>query len=215
MSRERGEITVEATIVVSTIIILLFVFIDFCFAIYNRINVTTVADRIAADVSSVYSNQGAEPFLGYLSLEKFDHHNLYRHISFGTSAMDKKLSETAEWYAKYTISNSEIVSAKSDLDNDIEIEVDDSNELGKLQLRVTVTREYSTLCMSPFRIFGASGRYKCRSTGYGECYDMIDYINNAKLKSELLQRYLGDTELEKRMKNIKEIIDNFKKILGN
>lgn len=215
MKQEKGEITVEATIVISTIIILIFVFIDFCFAMYNRINVTTVADRIAADVSSVYSNQGAEPFLGYISLDRFSNSKIYRHVSIGTSKMDKKLIETAEWYAKYTIKNGETLGSKSVVgEEDVMIELDHKNELGKLQLKVTVTREYSTLCMSPFKIFGLSGKYKCRSTGYGECYDLIDSINNIKLKDELIKRYIGDTELDKTIGNINSIIKNFKSIFG-
>jgi hypothetical protein len=210
MEKERGELTVEATIVVSTVVILIFVFIDFCLGMYNRINVTAEADRIAADVSTVYANQGAEPCLGYVSLDDFNNHNLYRHISIGQSKMDKTLLETADWYAKYRINNSEIVSAKSDLDSDIDIELVNVNELGKLQLQVTVSREYSTLCMSPFQIFGSSGRYTCKSTGYGECYDMIDYINNAKLKGELKKKLLKKTTVENIMKtivNIKKMFD--------
>lgn len=211
---EKGEITIEAIIVVLFSMFTIMILMDFGFMAYNKFNVTKTASEAATDVANVYAHQEAEPFLGYVDLSNFYQHNLYRHFKatlFGQqeTKMDRSFREKARWYACYRIQKSEYISSSSSYD-DVKAELVDRGELGRLQIKVTMTRKYKVMSADIFGLFGLQTEYTCQGTGYAECVDTIDYINSLNMKKELIETYLE--KLDKEFQKIVTIIENFKKM---
>lgn len=211
---EKGEVTIEAVIVVVFCMFTIMILMDFGFMAYNKFNVTKTASEAAADVANVYAHQEAEPFLGYVDLSDFYQHDLYRHFKislFGQeeTKLDRSFQEKARWYACYRIQKNEFISSSSSYD-DVKAELVDRGELGRLQIKVTITRKYEVMSASIFRLFGLETEYTCEGTGYAECVDMIDYINSLNMKKELIETYLE--KLNKEFQKIVTLVENFKKM---
>lgn len=218
MKKQEGALTVEATIVVLFTLFTIMLMLDFGFVAYHKLLVTKTASEAAADAANVYANLDADPFVGYVDLEDFRKRRLYRHLNFTTllpgkfhkdTKMDKEVKEKAKWYACYRIKSNEAIPSKSTYD-DVNAELTKDGDLGKLQLKVSIKREYQVLSLGVFNLFGLDNTYTCEGVGYAECVDTIDYINLVNMNKEFSETYFE--EINGYIDQIVNIILNLKEI---
>lgn len=214
MKKENGAIMVEGTIILAVVVFVLMILMDFGFLMYHKYAVTKTANEVAADVANVYAHPEAEPYIGYIDLTDFTRTNLYRHFNTLIHNQDKlitNMEKKAKWYACYRISKDELWGSTSSF-SDIKAKVLEKAGLGRCRLQVTVKRKYKVLSLSLFKFFGLDPEYTCEATGYADCVDPIDYINNTNMRKELIEKYLGT--INKWLKNILGVIENISNLFS-
>ena len=64
LKREEGELMVEAVIVFSITIMVVFILMNFALFTYQKGNLTALANRAASDIANSYAYENAEPVYG-------------------------------------------------------------------------------------------------------------------------------------------------------
>lgn len=161
---------VEASIVVSLVVIFVSVLFYIGMIMYQHSAVSIMANQTASNIAQVYSNTIKDPFTGYI-----DSQSVYQDITYSTvrdDAQNELIKKKANYLAKYNMRRSRIVSA--DTSNvDVQI-VNKPNELLKSQVVVTITDSYEVPLVS---IFGVNNSLTFEATGRADCVDLLEYLN--------------------------------------
>lgn len=167
---DSGEIVVEASIVVSIVVIFISIMFYFGMILYQNTLSSVMANQTAKSISQVYSNTIKDPFTGYVDADK-----VYQDITYTNMKNDAHidyLQQKANLYAKYRLKSSSILPAKT---SSVEVEiVKKPNELLKSQIVVTIKDTYDVPLSG---LFGVNNGLSFTVTGRADCVDILDYIN--------------------------------------
>ncbi|MBQ4260127.1 MAG: InlB B-repeat-containing protein [Lachnospiraceae bacterium] len=171
--RENGVVVVEASIVVTIVIMLISVMLFMGMMLYQQTLAAAMANQTASAVAQVYGNNVKDPFTGYIDIDK-----IYQPVTYSNYKTDSYMNIVtgkADIYAKYRLKSSRILlGGKPEVKVEI---VKKKNELLKSQIVVTIEDEYK-LPLAGF--FGAAGLFKYKATGRADCVDYLDYLNGAE-----------------------------------
>lgn len=168
--KNRGEVVVEASIVVTLVGIFITLLLYAGMMLYQKTLVSTLANQTAANIAQVYSNSIKDPFTGYVEPEK-----VYQSITYSNMKDDayiEVLENKANAFAKYRLKSSRILATGNPT---VEVDiVKKPNELLKSQIVVTIHDQYDMPLVS---IFGANSVVDFSASGRADCVDILEYIN--------------------------------------
>lgn len=168
-NRENGEVVVEASIIVTLVVIIISIMFYIGMALYQQTAISTVANRTATNISQVYSNVLRDPFTGYLDLD-----NAYQPITYAnmkTDAYVDAIKQKGMAFAQYRLRQSQIIPA---VDRVVDVQViNKPNEMLKGQIVVTITDTYDVPLVS---FFGLDGKLSYSATGRADCVDYLEYL---------------------------------------
>lgn len=171
--KNRGEVVVEASIVVTIVGIFITILLYAGMMLYQKTLVSTLANQTAANIAQVYSNSIKDPFTGYVDPEK-----VYQSITYSNMKDDAYLEvieKKADVFARYRLKSSRILATGNP-----EVEVDivkKPNELLKSQIVVTIHDSYD---MPLVAFFGADTIVNFSASGRADCVDILEYINGVE-----------------------------------
>lgn len=167
---ERGEVVVEASIVVTLVMIIITIMLYVGMILYQQTLVSVVANQTAANIAQVYSNNIKDPFTGYIEPEK-----VYQSVTYSnmkTDAYMDVIEQKANVFAQYRLKSSRILKNGN---TSVEVEiVKKTNELLKSQVVVTVHDTYDVPLVG---FFGTKSLVEFSATGRADCVDILEYIN--------------------------------------
>ncbi len=171
--RESGEVVVEASIVVTIVVIFLSVFLYIGMILYQQSLVSVMANQTASNIAQVYSNSIKDPFTGYV-----DSDSVYQSITYSsmkTDAYVDAMTQKANKLAYYRLKSSRILTTGNP---DVQVEiVKKPNELLKSQIVVTIRDQYELPLVS---LFGVDNKLKFSATGRADCVDILEYLNGVE-----------------------------------
>lgn len=170
---ERGEVVVEASIVVTLVMIVITAMLYVGMVLYQQTLVSVMANQTAANIAQVYGNNLKDPFTGYVDSDR-----VYQSITYSnmkTDAYMDVVEQKANVFAKYRLRSSRIL-ATGNTSVEIDI-VKKPNELLKSQIVVTIRDSYDVPLVG---MFGTNGLVEFGSTGKADCVDVIEYINGVE-----------------------------------
>lgn len=167
--RENGEVVVEASIVVTLVFIVISIMFYIGMVLYQQTAISTVANRVATNISQVYSNTLRDPFTGYV-----DPDNAYQSVTYSSMKTDAYLDaikQKGTAFAQYRLKKSQIIPA---VDREVDVQVvNKPNEILKAQIVVTITDTYDVPLVS---MFGLDGKLTFTATGRADCVDYLEYL---------------------------------------
>lgn len=167
--RENGEVVVEASIIVTLVLILISIMFYIGMAMYQQTTISVVANRTATSISQVYSNTLRDPFTGYI-----DPDNAYQSITYSnmkTDAYLDSIKQKGTAFVQYRLKKSQIIPA---VGREVDVQVvNKPNEILKGQIVVTITDTYDVPLVG---IFGADGKLSFTGTGRADCVDYLEYL---------------------------------------
>ncbi len=171
--RESGEVVVEASIIVTLVMIFITIMLYIGMILYQQTLVSVMANQTASNIAQVYSNNLKDPFTGYVDPDR-----VYQSITYSnmkTDAYMDVVEQKANVFAKYRLRSSRIL-GNGTSSVDIEI-VKKPNELLKSQIVVTVHDTYDLPLVG---LFGTDGLVEFAAQGRADCVDILEYINGVE-----------------------------------
>lgn len=172
-NRESGEVVVEASIVVTIVVIFISVFLYIGMILYQQSLVSIMANQTASNIAQVYSNSIKDPFTGYV-----DSDSVYQSITYGSMKNDAYvdvLTQKANTLAYYRLKSSRILTnGNPNVEVDI---VKKPNDLLKSQIVVTIRDKYQLPLVS---FFGVDNEIEFSAIGRADCVDILEYLNGVE-----------------------------------
>ena len=179
---EYGELTIEAVIVVTTAIFIIFLTLDIALAVYRQVNVSIIANKVATSIGNIYGSKYKEPDMAYQNINDFKRPHIYRY--FGKEEMNNENKEMAIWYAGYSLKKTELSSEEAEYNNEIQASIN-TNAIGNQIITITITRKYHDFFLTPVSWLGIEPVYTCSASGTAQCYDIISYVNEKNFRKEV------------------------------
>lgn len=171
--RENGEVVVEASIIVTLVMVVITIMIYVGMTMYQQTLVSVMANQTASNIAQVYSNNIKDTFTGYVDPDK-----VYQSITYGeikTDAYMDVVEQKASVFAKYRLKSSRILAAEN---TSVEVDiVKKPNELLKSQVVITIRASYDVPLVS---MFDTEGLLEFESSGRADCVDILEYINGVE-----------------------------------
>ena len=169
---QRGEMVVEASIVVTMVLILIVAMFYLGLMLYQHTLMTAVANQAATAAAQTYSNEEKDLFTGYI-----DENSVYHSVELdGTRSAEylANIQQKAKVAALYKLKSLRVLSTGSP---DITVSVvSKSGEPMKSQVVVDISDSYTL----PFAVFfGNAGVLNFTVQGRADCYDLLEYMNGA------------------------------------
>lgn len=185
LKREKGEVMVEASLVMTVVIVVIVTLAYLGLIMYHQTLITSTANQTASNIAQVYSNSGKDPVTGYIDVSNLDNDGMV--IKMKNQAYSNVITKKAEWYSRYRLAKGRFL--KSD---EPKIEVKIENKKGALlraQVIVTVEVDYELPFVKLLGLESTTIHYK--ATGRADCYEILDYINtiNAVDKIDVTENY--------------------------
>ena len=171
LKREKGEVMVEASLVMTVVIVVIVTLAYLGLIMYHQTLITSTANQTASNIAQVYSNSGKDPVTGYIDVSNLDNDGMV--IKMKNQAYSNVITKKAEWYSRYRLAKGRFL--KSD---EPKIEVKIENKKGALlraQVIVTVEVDYELPFVKLLGLESTTIHYK--ATGRADCYEILDYIN--------------------------------------
>ncbi len=173
-SNERGEVVIEASIVVTLVVILISIMVYLGLVMYQRTLVTVMANQTASNIAQVYSNNLKDPFTGYINSE-----HMYQTVTFNTMKTDAYrdvIKQKAAAFASYRLASSSILTSEgTTVDIDI---ITKPGEILKCQVVVTVTDTFDIPLLGAMGIDNDSLKFS--AMGRADCIDILEYVNGVE-----------------------------------
>lgn len=208
---QRGEVMLESSFILVSVIILLMALLSISFMFYQEAMMTSVANEIAADVAKNYKFTEVEVGEN-ISLDIYDDEDkrvkMFR-MNFGKGSLERAHEDRAEDYAEWRIGAATLGLDSEDIEVDCEVT---SSGIGRAYVKVTVSQK-STFFLS--EILGMVGIMDedsmFSSTVYAECVDMMGYtsmVNFTEYGSRKLHVFKGIGDFYNSVKGfIQELLD--------
>ena len=179
---ERGNVVIEASIVMTIAVVMIAVLINLGMMLYNRNLLESVATDVAVDVANVYASPDRDPIYGYMDSVEFYKTDLYRYVVNAiTSSHDEKAKRKANWYAEYSLRKHEI--SKIDI---INIEPEIVSKPGTVIQHQVVVRIEAKFEAPLTAIWGGDNKTTYVVEGRADCIDLLDYFNTTGMIKECI-----------------------------
>lgn len=170
---QNGELMLEALIVYSITVFLLFFILAIFSVLFQRWNIQTIANESAVKVAQTYKLLDANVVSGFAEEEDILGIRPYRYVWNGAEAEDavneKVLAYVPERLRKTTFTK-EVTEPK------IIVEVV-RDSLARRHIALTIIGEYTVPFGEALAYFGFGRTTEYKVTAYADCVDLIDYVN--------------------------------------
>lgn len=193
---QRGEVMLEAAIIMVPIILLLMGLLSISFMFYEQSVLTCMTTEIAADVARTYKFADLDLQKSTLNATDLKNAGLFR-MNFGMKGIADKKDAKAEAYSKWRIAVTSLgLKAKNP---SVMCTVADTG-IGRGVVKVVVTRRTEFFLSGTLEEWGLLGKdgMLFQSTAYAECNDLMGYtstVNFVYYTSKVLDEqfsFVGD-----------------------
>ena len=208
IKEERGEFTIEATIVMVITMAIIFLIINMGFVVYHKQMVTAVATRTTSDISYVYGDGFKEPFYGYMKEDYFSDNSIFRYWGVANHLKSKNVQK-ARWYACYLVSQYELgnegdgyvkigdkyyVTDSVDYYPGIQVSAGE-NSINQREITVSIDLKYPVLTLNPLIIFDFDPQYEVYAEAKAVCIDPMHDMMVSRLYSEIYKKVVSKSSL--------------------
>ena len=170
---KNGAIMLEALIVYTITIFLLFLILAIFSVLFQRWNIQTIANESATRVAQTYRLIEADTSTGYVTSTQLTSVERYRYI-FNNSAYEDSAKSKIREYASTRLKKTTFTKDVEEPEIDVKVIHD---AMARRHIEVTITGKYSVPFGEAMAYFGFPGVIEYKTTAYADCVDMIDYIN--------------------------------------
>ena len=172
MRDRRGAISIEASIVVMTVLFIMMIAISFGFFIYEQHNLRVTADNTAQRVAQTFAHPDADINTGAYAAE--GRVNPYRYVGGYTAELKTQNASRAESYGIVRLQKLSL----ADGDEQCNVRfVDDG--FGRCHIEVEMSAQYRVIGGSFFTLLDIpEPTITYHATGRAECQDLMRYLSD-------------------------------------
>lgn len=184
--KEKGSITIEATLVTVTCLAALFIMIGFGMVLYRQSLVTAAANQAASDVAMIYPYIDRDPNTGFTGPYDFDDPGaLYRYFLWKAGRVKSENIDKAQWYANALLAQGSLGAMTTPAE--VTVDITAGGALRR-KITVTVTDIYEIPASDIFKMFGLPGEIEITAAATAQCVDMIDYMDTTNLLNYVVDK---------------------------
>ena len=175
---EKGEIMLEAIIILTVTMFILFWLIGLSFLYYERYVISIVTNDAAKKVAASYNYPNSDVIMGYVDVKTVISKDTYRHFGLKGDVTGRTLQsmnvDRAEAYVKYML---DITNFPGTVEN-VEVTLKQKNDaMLRKHIEVTTTCKMFTPLSGVFDFFGMEQIQEFGNTAYAEVVDYQDYYS--------------------------------------
>lgn len=189
IEEEHGEVMLESSFILVSVIILLLALLSISFMFYQQAMMTSVANEIAADIAKNYKYADLDMGNDSLTLNDVNGTGMFR-MSFGRNSLENAHENRAEEYANWRIPFASLGLNPQNINADCEIT---RSGIGRAYVKVTVSQRTDFFLSGILDAAGVADKNSLFSaTAYAECVDLMGYtsmVNFAEFASNKLSEF--------------------------
>ena len=215
---EKGDFVIEATIVLTIVIMFVFFLLMLGFYLFQQMAVNIVANDTANSIAQIFAYDAKDPLEGMISQEDYTKSSVYRHIVsgafsvLGIESQNKNINK-AKWHVYYSLNNYQYIAPKED--PTVEISFKNLTPFKK-QIFVKIIAKYDM----PFagvlgRLLGQTGNSEMVFEGSGAavCTDLSEYFSRIDFGNKLIEIIAGSDEAKKTLASLDKITTTMNRVL--
>lgn len=176
LKEQSGEITLEATFIVTMTIFLLLWLLGVGFLYYQRYLTRIAVDDAAVKIASTYNNIQSDMIMGYVETENLTNRDLYRNFNIpGNSYLRDINEERANSYIQYTLDRSTGYNTVKSVDTKLDFVMD---SVVRKHIKLTVTCTYNTPFGEVLEFMGMDRNATYEVQAMADCTDYLDYASS-------------------------------------
>ena len=215
LKNEDGEIMLEALIVYSVTIMLLFLILAIFSLFYQRWNIQVIANEAATKVGQNYryllATGGVDEYSGAVA-DKSAVTAISEYRYLFSDKVEATAVTVATDHAKNRLAHTSYVKNVDGPNVSVEV-VNDS--LARKHVEVTLSGSYKVPLGEIFSFFGMKDVIEYKTVGYADCVDIINYMNTVDFTDNLLNKNVLGSELYKSINMIIGLIDSIRNLLSH
>ena len=207
---QDGYLTIEITIVFTTLFFSLLFILFMGMVLYQEVNVQSLAVRASERGSVIYSSRVSDMTSGEKKIEDFRIRDPYRNVPFMDNGNKKEYKSLLNTYidknlGKYSILNG-IMRNQGDY-------VTIKDNLISKKILVNIKAGYRMPADSIPRMFGMKGPFEVDTTAVSAVVDAPDFIRNVDIATDVLKQTSVFDNVESGYGKIKGAIEKVKELL--
>lgn len=179
----RGSFTVEAAIIVPTVILTMFALILISEFLYQKSCIQAIADRTAQRGAEIWNSLSKDMIFGQITLDNMDDIDLYWRI-WEMKKRKKKKEEKIEGYVGYLLKDSPVLGEPIDLEINAGI-VEDYIVYKKL--RVSVEAKYKNPFLSLLKVFGIKNTITIKAHSDAIINEPVEFIRTTDFALDVVK----------------------------
>ncbi|GAE88793.1 TadE/TadG family type IV pilus assembly protein [Acetivibrio straminisolvens] len=179
----RGSFTVEAAIIVPTVILTMFALILISEFLYQKSCIQAIADRTAQRGAEIWNSPSKDMIFGQITLDNMDDIDLYWRI-WEMKKRKKKKEEKIEGYVGYLLKDSPVLGEPIDLEINAGI-VEDYIVYKKL--RVSVEAKYKNPFLSLLKVFGIKNTITIKAHSDAIINEPVEFIRTTDFALDVVK----------------------------
>ena len=179
----RGSFTVEAAIIVPTVILTMFALILISEFLYQKSCIQAIADRTAQRGAEIWNSPSKDMIFGQITLDNMDDIDLYWRI-WAMKKRKKKKEEKIEGYVGYLLKDSPVLGEPIDLEINAGI-VEDYIVYKKL--RVSVEAKYKNPFLSLLKVFGIKNTITIKAHSDAIINEPVEFIRTTDFALDVVK----------------------------
>lgn len=200
MKEQQGEVMLEASIILVSVILLLMALLSLSFLFYQQSLMNTVAHEIAADVARNLKYTDLPVGVEEITLDDATSTHLFR-MSFGQGTVARAQAERGEAYAQRRVPEASLGLNPGPLQVDCQVTY---TGIGRAKVAVTVAQKTDFFLEGTLKLLGLDLEEDLFSaTAYAECVDLMGYtsmVNFTVYAAGVLDAFDGVAQLYESVK---------------
>lgn len=207
---QDGYLTIEATIVFSTVFFSLIFILFMGMVLYQEVNAQSLAVRASERGSVIYSSRVSDMTTGVKKLEDFKNHDPYRNVPLIDGSAKKNYTSivntyVAEGLGKYNVLNGSV----NNIGNYTQVE----DYLIAKKIKVNIQSSYKMPVDSIAEMFGKKGPFDVNTTAVSAVVDAPDFVRNVDLAMDVVKQTSVFGSVESGYNKIRDALDKVKNLL--
>lgn len=204
-NNQRGEVMLEAAMIMVPILILLMVLLSLSFLFYQQTMMATVASEIAADVGKNFKFTDQAVGDNTLSTSDATDLRMYR-TTFGKGKVEDDKVDAAETYAEWRVALSSF--GLNPGDPEVKCEIDGTG-IGRSVVKVTVSQKTDFFLSDVMEFAGVSKeKMTFSATAYAECSDLMSYTSMINFTEFISDRLSMFNSIGNLYESVKGLVQN-------
>lgn len=204
-NNQRGEVMLEAAMIMVPILIMLMVLLSLSFLFYQQTMMATVASEIAADLGKNFKFTDQAVGDNTLSVSDATDLNMYR-TTLGKGKVEDKKVAAAETYVKWRVGLSSF--GLNPGEPEVECKIDGTG-IGRAVVKVTVSQKTDFFLSDLMEYAGVSKeKMTFSATAYAECSDLMSYTSMINFTEFFSDRFSMFNSVGNLYGSVKDLVIN-------
>lgn len=185
MKKEEGYLTVELTIVFSTIFFVLMILLFLGMVLYQHVNLQSLAVRTSERGAFIYATGSENMESGVIQLGDFKNRDPYRYVVGWASGEKTKYEEIMNQYVAGNIGKRNVLKST---DDDAEYSVKVKDYVVSQKVRVKIHVDYNMPTDAIAKMFGLEGMFEIDTDAVSTVVDNAEFIRNTDICVDLIKQ---------------------------